>query len=129
MQNSGLSTAQMEFHLICTLIDSFCWKYINFQLKRFVMQNVKKNRFGVLKMTRFWWILIRALKSLKKLHFDWSLLCKVCNIWPKKDIFMTLKSYAKLNCRLENEMNNSKIFIKALESLKIGTLMGFFCPK
>ena len=35
-------------------------------------------------MTRIWWILIRALKSLKNLHFDWSLLCKVYNVWPKK---------------------------------------------
>ena len=38
----------------------------------------------VSKMTRIWWILIRALKSLKHLHFDWSLLCKVYNVWPKK---------------------------------------------
>ena len=78
--------------------------------KRCVMQNVKKNRFVVSKMIRFWWILIRALKSLGKLHFDWSLLCKVCNVWPKKDILMTLKSYAKLNWCLENEMNNSENF-------------------
>ena len=35
-------------------------------------------------MTRIWWILIWALKSLKNLHFDWSLLCKVYNVWPKK---------------------------------------------
>ena len=38
----------------------------------------------VSKMTRIWWILIPALKSLKKLHFDWSLLYKICNAWPKK---------------------------------------------
>ena len=36
------------------------------------------------KMTRIWWILIRALKSLKNLHFDWSLSCKLYNIRPKK---------------------------------------------
>ena len=45
--------------------------------------------FVVLKLTRIWWILIWALKSLKNLHFDWSLLCKVCNLWPKK----VLRSY------------------------------------
>ena len=49
-----------------------------------VVQNLKKNQFFVSKITRIWWILIRALKSLKNLHFDWSLLCKVYNIWPKK---------------------------------------------
>ena len=49
-----------------------------------VVQNLKKNQFFVSKITRIWWILIRALKSLKNLHFDWSLLCKVYNVWPKK---------------------------------------------
>ena len=49
-----------------------------------VVQNLKKNWFFVLKMPRIWWIMIRALKSLKHLHFVWSLLCKVYNVWPKK---------------------------------------------
>ena len=48
------------------------------------MQNLKKNWSVVSKMTRIWWILIRALKSLKKLHFHWFLLCKAFNVWPKK---------------------------------------------
>ena len=43
---------------------------------------------------------------------------------------MTLESDAKfeekLTCGLENNMKN---LARALESLKIGTLMGFFCPK
>ena len=49
-----------------------------------MVQNLQKNLFFVSKMTRIWWILIWALKSLKNLHFDWSLLCKVYNVWPKK---------------------------------------------
>ena len=49
-----------------------------------VIQNLKKNRFVVLKMTRIWWILIWALENLKNLHFDWSLSCRVYDIWPKK---------------------------------------------
>ena len=48
-----------------------------------VMQNFKKNWFFVSKMTGISWILILALKSLKILHFDWSLSCKVYNVWPK----------------------------------------------
>ena len=35
MQNLRLSTAQVKFHQICTFIDSFCWKYIKFQLKNY----------------------------------------------------------------------------------------------
>ena len=46
---------------------------------------------------------------------------------------MTLKSDAKFEekptCGLENDMRNLKIFTRALESIKIGTLMGSFCPK
>ena len=30
VQNYRLSTAHVKFHQICTLIDSFCWKYIRF---------------------------------------------------------------------------------------------------
>ena len=33
-----------------------------------------------LKMTRIWRILIRELKSLKNLQFDWSLLQKIYNV-------------------------------------------------
>ena len=94
MHNFRLLTAQAKFHQICTLIGCFCLKYIKFQLKKVwrkyvssyqrVVQNLKKNLFFVSEMTRIWWILIRALKSLKNLHFDWSLLYKVCNVWPKK---------------------------------------------
>ena len=92
--NFRRSTAQVKFHQICTLTGYVCWKYIMFQLKKVwskyvswyqrVVQNLKKNLLFVSKMTRIWWILIWALKSLTKLHFDWSLLWKVYNIWPKK---------------------------------------------
>ena len=96
VQKFKLLIVQMKFHQICNaLIGFFCWKYIKFQLKKYrgviyiswywkVMQNLKKNQFIVSKMTRIWWILIGTLKSLKHLHFDWSLLCKVYKIWPKK---------------------------------------------
>ena len=46
---------------------------------------------------------------------------------------MTLKSDAKfeerLTCGLENGMRNLANFHRALGSVKIGTLMGYFCPK
>ena len=35
VQNFRLLTAHVKFHQICTLIGSFCWKYIKFQLKTY----------------------------------------------------------------------------------------------
>ena len=35
VQNFRLSTAQVKFHQICTLIGSFCWKYIELQLIKY----------------------------------------------------------------------------------------------
>ena len=83
-----------------------------------VMPNLKKNWFVVSKMTKMWWILIRALKGLKNFHFDWFLLCKVYNIWSKKVqrsylswhwcVIENLKK--KLSWGLENDMRNSANF-------------------
>ena len=108
-QNLRLLTAQVKFHQICTLIGSFCWKYIKFLLKKYrgavciswywrVTQNLRKNRFIVSKMTRIWWILVRPLKSQKNSLLDWSISCKVYNVWPKK--------IEKLTCGLENDKRN-----------------------
>ena len=54
--------------------------YVSWHWRR--TQNLKKSL--VSKMTRIWWILIWALKSLKNLHFDLSLSCKLYNVWSKK---------------------------------------------
>ena len=76
-------TCSGEFHQICTLVGSFCWKYVQFQLKKVqrsyalwywrLMQNLNKSQFIVSDLTRIWWILIQALKSLQTLYFDWFL--------------------------------------------------------
>ena len=112
VDNSG------EFHQIRTLIGSFCWKYIQFQLKKVqrsyvswywrLMQNLKKNQFVISKLTRTWWTLIWALKNL---HFDWSYLCKVYNLWPKKyrrvifhDTEESCKIWRNLACGFKNDM-------------------------
>ena len=102
-----------------------------------VEQNLKENQLFVSKMVRIWWILIQAPKSLKDLHFDWFLLCKVYNVWPKK---VQRSCIAWLWRVMQNLRRNSlvvwkmtwgiwKIFIKTLESVKIGTFMGYFFPK
>ena len=136
-----------EISTICTLIGYFCWKYIKFQLKKVwrkyvswyqrVVQNLRKNLFFVSKMTRIWWILIRALKSLKTLLLDWSLLCKVYNVWTKK----VQSSYISWHWRVMQNLKKNwlvvwkmtwkiwKIFIRTLESVKTGVFMGSFFPK
>ena len=82
-------------------------------------------------MTKIWWILIRALKSPKNLLFDLSFLV-IFDL--KKLSFMTLESDAKFEKKLTCGFGKKtreiwQIFTRALKSLKIRTLMGFFYPK
>ena len=81
-----------------------------------VMQNLKKQWFAVLKMTRIRWFLTGALKSLKNLHFDWSLFCKVHDFWAKnssKELsFMIQESDAKFEEKLTCGVENDKEFGK-----------------
>ena len=50
-----------------------------------VMKNLERNRLAVSKLTwEIWQILIRALKSLTKFHFNWLLLSKVYIVSDKK---------------------------------------------
>ena len=81
-----------------------------------VMQNLKKQWFVVLKMTRIRWFLTGALKSLKNLHFDWSLSCKVHDFWAKnssKELsFMIQESDAKFEEKLTCGVENDKEFGK-----------------
>ena len=144
MQNFRLWTARVKFYQICNLIGPFCWKYIKVQLKKYsgyvswywrVVQNFLRNKFFVSKMTRIWWILIWALKGLKNFHFDWSLLCKVCNVWPKT----VQRSYISWLWRVMQNLKknwlvvwkttwgNWQILIRTLENVKIGTFIVSFC--
>ena len=104
--NLKLSATQIKFHQICILIGFFCWKYIEFKLKSYrgVMSHntgvwCKIWRFFVIKMTKIWWILIRELKSLKKLHFGWSFYAKYITFDLKKyrgDIFHNNEKSCKI---------------------------------
>ena len=91
----------------------------------------------VLKMTRIWWNLTRALKSLQNLHFYLLLLCKVFNVWPKE----VQRSYLSWHWGVMQNLKKNwlvvwkmtwriwQIFTRELESLKIAILMGSFNPK
>ena len=144
VKNFRLSTPQVKFHEICTVIGSFCWNYIKFLRKMYrgvmsrdIEEWCKIWRFFVSKMTRIWWILIRALKSLKNFRFDWSLLCKVYNVWPKKvqrrynSWHFSVMQNLKKNWLVVWKITRGiwQIFTSAHGSLKIGTFIRFFCPK
>ena len=85
----------------------------------------------------FWWILTRALKILKNFHFDWFLLCNVYHFWPKKVQW----SYLSWHWRMMHNLKKNwpvvwkmtwgiwRIFNRALESVKIWTLMRLSCLK
>ena len=123
-ENFRLSTAQVRPHRICTLMASFCWKYIKFQLKKY--------RGVMCYDTVQWWKIWRGIgSSFQNWHkaFDKSYLehSKVSKIymwmgcfWLKYILFelkeyrrlsfITLNSDAKfeekLTCGLENNMRN-----------------------
>ena len=73
----------------------------------------------------------------KNLHFDWSLSCKVYNVWSKN----LQKSYLSKQGRVMQNLKKNllvgwkmtcgiwEIFTWTLRSVKIGTLMGSSCPK
>ena len=97
----------------------------------------KKYWLVVSRMTRIWWILTRALKSLTNFHFDWFLLCRVFNVWWKK----VQTSYLSWQWKVMQNLTKNwlvvwkmtweiwQIFTKGLKTVKIWTLMGSFCPK
>ena len=84
-----------------------------------------------------WTIFTRAIESLKNYHFNGLLLNKVYNAWAKK----VQRSYVSWHWRVMQNLKKTwlvvwkmkweiwQIFTRALDSLKIGTLMGSFYPK
>ena len=83
-----------------------------------VMQNLKKNWFAVSKMARIWWILIRALKSLKKIR-------TVIGPFRAKYITFDLKKYRKVATKVQNFRHSTG----HAKFHQIDTLIGFFCWK
>ena len=83
------------------------------------------------------WILIQAIENLQNLHYNGLPLTKVYNVWAKT----VQESYVLWHWVLMQNLNENwlllskmtweiwEIFTRALESLKIGTLMTSLYPK
>ena len=95
VQNFRLSTVQVKFHQICTLIGYFCWSYIKFQLKKHggVMSHDIKEWYKIWSVTDFFFFkndtnlmnFDPSKEKPKKFALWFVPLCKVYNIWPKKN--------------------------------------------
>ena len=139
-------TAHVKIRQICTLIGSFCWKYIKFQLKsieEFCLKTLKSDGIVEEKLIccfRNNMALVNfdlSTKNYLNLQFNWFFLCKVYNIWPKKvqRIYHSWHWRMMLNL-IENWITVWKMtwgiwqtFTIVLENIKIRTLMEFFSPK
>ena len=109
------------------MIGSFCWKCRGVMILKSGAKFEEKP-ICCFKIDKDFVNLIQALKSLKKLHFDWSLLCKVYNIWPKK----VQRSYISRHWRVMQNLKKNwlvvwkmtwgiwQIFTRARKVLKIG---------
>ena len=90
VQNFRLSTAQVKFHQICTLIGYLCWKYIKFQLKKVwrsyvswyqrVVQSLMKNIFSF-KNDKNLANFHQNIWKCQNWYFHGILLSKVENVW------------------------------------------------
>ena len=145
VQNFRLSTTHVKFHQISTLIGSL--KYIKLQLRSteelyFMILKIYakfEEKYDLLfqKWQEFGKVWPEHSKVPKTCTFNLLLLCKIFNVWPKK----VQRSYRSWHLRVMQNLKKNglvvwkvtqgiwKIFTRALESLKIGSLMGSFNPK
>ena len=112
------------------------WSYVSWQWR--MIQKLKRNWLVLLKLS---WgisqILTWAFESLKNLCFNWLLVIKVYIALATK----VQTSYLSWHWRVMQILRKNwpvvwkktweiwQFFTRALESVKIGTLMGSFCPK
>ena len=77
----------------------------------------------------------QSIRNSQDFYFDWFSLWKVYNVWPKKVQCCLTWHWRMIKSLKENWIVVSKmtwriwrIFTTALQSLKIGTFMGYFYP-
>ena len=95
MQNFRLSTPQLKFHQICTLIGSFCWKYIKFQLKKH-RGNMSYDTEQWCKIWRKTNLLFQKWQKFGEFWSEHSKVAKICTLigsFRTKYITFDLKKY------------------------------------
>ena len=94
-QNFRLSTAHVKFHQICTLIVSFCWKYIKFQLKRYrgVMSHYTKDWCKIWRKTNFLFQKWQEFGEFWSEHLKVWKVCTLIGPFCAKYITFDLKKY------------------------------------
>ena len=102
------------------------------------IQNLERNQLAVLKLAEeIWQISTWILKSLKYFHFNGLILGKVYIVWAAEVQRSYLHDTEEICKCLKNNWlvvwkktwEIWQIFTTALESVKVETLMGSFCPK
>ena len=94
-----ISTAQVKFYQICTLIGSFCWKYIKFQLRKYrgVMSHDTKDWCKIWRKTD---LLLPKWQEFGKFWSEDSKVSKICALvgpFCAKYITLDLKKYREVN--------------------------------
>ena len=145
MQNFRLSTTHLKFHQICTLIGSFCWKHIKFQLKMYrrVMYHDSEEWC---KIWRKIYLLFQKWQEFGEFWPENSKVSKIGTLIGSFDanLMFELKNYRGVIfhdteewCKISRKtdlwfgkwLGIWQIFTRALESVKIENLVGSFCPK
>ena len=100
-----------------------------------IIHKLNRNWLVIFKLT--WGTSQILTQALKKNCFNWLLVTKVYNVWATK----VQKSYLSWHWRVMQVLKKNwlvvwkktweirQIFTRAFESVKIGCLMGSFCPK
>ena len=136
IHNFRFLTAHVKCHRICTLISFFYWKYIKCQLKKYRGVIVKRDaEFEekppcCFRNEKHLVDLIQAHKGLKNLYFDWSLLFKVYNVWPKNAQRCYLWKIQKMDTRFGKWHEEYGTFSpEQFKSVETRTLKGSFRPE
>ena len=95
VQNFRLLTAQVKFHQICTLIGSFCWKYIKCQRKkyRWVLSHDNEEWNKIWRKTDLLFQKWQDFTEFWSEHSNVSKLCTLIALFGAKNIRFDLRKY------------------------------------
>ena len=139
-------TPHKKFHQICTLIGSFCRKYRKIQLRKYrgVMSYDTKEWYNIWEKTNLLFQKWQEFGEFWPKHSIYSKICTLIGSFCEKHITFDLKKYrvilndTKKWCKIWRKTDLWfgnwleqfwKLSPEHFESIRIGTLMGFFYPK